>query len=42
MTLHIDFNAYDDKPVVIEIPVRLTGLAAGVKAGVRFRLMHAS
>ena len=37
--LHIDFQrVYDDKPVVIEIPVRLTGLAAGVKAGGKISL----
>lgn len=33
-TLHIDFFAVDEnKPVVVEIPVKLNGLAEGVKAG---------
>lgn len=33
-TLHIDFLAVDEnKPVVVEIPVQLNGLAEGVKAG---------
>jgi large subunit ribosomal protein L25 len=32
--LHIDFmEVYDDKPVVVEIPVHLEGHAVGVKAG---------
>lgn len=32
--LHIDFLAvFDDKPVVMEVPVVLDGFAAGVKAG---------
>jgi large subunit ribosomal protein L25 len=32
--LHIDFLAVDEKkPVVVEIPVQLNGLAEGVKAG---------
>jgi len=32
--LHIDFlQIFEDKPVVIEIPIELTGLAEGVKAG---------
>ena len=32
--IHMDFlNVYDDVPVVVEIPVRLIGLAPGVKAG---------
>lgn len=37
--LHIDFqHVFEDKPVVIEIPVRLKGLAAGVKAGGKISL----
>ncbi len=33
-TLHIDFLAIDEKkPVIVEIPVQLNGLAEGVKAG---------
>lgn len=33
-TLHIDFFAVDEnKPVIVEIPVKLNGLAEGVKAG---------
>ena len=33
-TLHIDFLAVDEnKPVIVEIPVQLNGLAEGVKAG---------
>lgn len=32
--LHVDFyQITDDKPIVMEIPVKLNGLAAGVKAG---------
>lgn len=32
--IHMDFlHVYDDVPVVVEIPVRLIGLAPGVKAG---------
>ena len=32
--LHIDFlQIFEDKPVVIEIPIELSGLAEGVKAG---------
>ncbi len=32
--LHVDFlQIFEDKPVVIEIPVKVKGLAAGVKAG---------
>lgn len=32
--LHIDFlEVFDDKPIVIEVPVSLDGLAAGVRAG---------
>lgn len=37
--LHIDFlQVFDDKPVMVEIPVRVTGLAAGVKAGGKLSL----
>ena len=33
-TLHIDFLAVDEKkPVIVEIPIQLNGLAEGVKAG---------
>ena len=32
--LHIDFlEIFEDKPIVMEVPVRLTGLAEGVKQG---------
>ncbi len=37
--LHIDFlHVVESAPVVLEIPVRLTGLAAGVKAGGKLSL----
>lgn len=37
--LHIDFLAVDDKkPVTVAIPVQLTGLAEGVKAGGKLSL----
>ena len=37
--LHIDFLQVDEnKPVVVEIPVKLTGLAEGVKAGGKLSL----
>jgi large subunit ribosomal protein L25 len=37
--LHIDFlQVHEDKPVVIEIPVKLHGLAEGVKAGGKLSL----
>lgn len=37
--LHIDFlHVVENAPVVIEIPVRLTGLAAGVRAGGKLSL----
>ncbi len=37
--LHIDFlHVFDDIPVVIDIPVRLKGLAAGVRAGGKLSL----
>ncbi len=32
--LHIDFlEIFDDKPIIMEVPVRLIGLAEGVKQG---------
>lgn len=37
--LHIDFlQVSDNKPVVVEIPVKLTGLAEGVRAGGKLSL----
>lgn len=37
--LHIDFlHVFEDVPVVVEIPVHLKGLAAGVKAGGKLSL----
>lgn len=37
--LHIDFlHVYEDVPVVVDLPVRLTGLAAGVRAGGKLSL----
>lgn len=37
--LHIDFlHVYEDVPVVVAIPVRLNGLAAGVKSGGKLTL----
>jgi len=37
--LHIDFlHVFEDVPVVVEIPVRLKGLAAGVKSGGKLTL----
>lgn len=37
--LHVDFlYVYDDVPVVIDVPVKLEGLAEGVKAGGRLSL----
>lgn len=37
--IHIDFlHVYEDVPVVVEIPVRLIGLAPGVKAGGKLTL----
>ena len=37
--LHIDFlHVYEDVPVVVQIPVRLEGLAAGVKSGGKLSL----
>ncbi len=37
--LHIDFlEVFDNKPVVVEIPVKLTGLAEGVKSGGKLSL----
>jgi large subunit ribosomal protein L25 len=37
--LHIDFlYVFDDKPIVIDVPVELEGLAAGVRAGGKLSL----
>lgn len=37
--IHVDFlQVFEDKPVTIEIPVKLNGLAAGVKAGGKLNL----
>lgn len=37
--IHIDFlQVFEDKPVVIELPVKLVGLAEGVKAGGKLSL----
>lgn len=37
--MHIDFlHVYENVPVVIDLPVRLTGLAAGVRAGGKLSL----
>jgi large subunit ribosomal protein L25 len=37
--LHVDFLAItEDKPIIIEIPVKLNGLAEGVKAGGKLQL----
>ncbi len=37
--LHIDFlEVFENKPVMVEIPVKLTGLAEGVKAGGKLSL----
>lgn len=37
--LHLDFlQIFDDKPIIIEVPVKLNGLAAGVKAGGKLSL----
>ena len=37
--LHIDFiQVTEDKPVVVDIPIRITGESAGVKAGGRLNL----
>ncbi len=38
-TIHIDFlEIFEDKPVVVEIPVQLEGFAAGVRAGGKLTL----
>ncbi len=38
-TLHLDFlQVFDTKPIVVEIPVKLSGLANGVKAGGKLSL----
>ena len=37
--LHLDFlHVFEDVPVIVELPVRLSGLAAGVKAGGKLSL----
>jgi large subunit ribosomal protein L25 len=37
--IHVDFlQVFDDKPITMEIPVKLKGLAAGVKAGGKLSL----
>ncbi|MCL2597887.1 MAG: 50S ribosomal protein L25/general stress protein Ctc [Paludibacter sp.] len=37
--LHIDFlEVFDNKPVIVELPVKLTGLAQGVRAGGKLSL----
>ncbi|MCK9300147.1 MAG: 50S ribosomal protein L25/general stress protein Ctc [Bacteroidales bacterium] len=37
--LHLDFlQIFEDKPIVIEVPVKLNGLAAGVKSGGKLSL----
>ncbi len=37
--LHLDFlEVFENKPVVVELPVKLTGLAEGVKAGGKLSL----
>lgn len=37
--LHIDFlEVFDDKPIVMEVPVKLQGLAVGVRAGGKLNL----
>ena len=37
--LHVDFlEIFEDKPVIIEIPVKIEGLAEGVKAGGKLQL----
>ncbi|GAB6011926.1 50S ribosomal protein L25/general stress protein Ctc [Viscerimonas tarda] len=37
--LHIDFlHVFEDKPIIIEVPVELEGLAEGVKAGGKLSL----
>lgn len=37
--IHVDLlQAFEDKPIVIEIPVKLNGLAKGVKAGGKLNL----
>ena len=37
--LHVDFlEVFDNKPIVIEVPVKLEGLAEGVKAGGKLTL----
>lgn len=37
--LHLDFmQIFEDKPIIIEVPVKLNGLAAGVKSGGKLSL----
>ena len=37
--LHIDFmQVFDDKPVIIDIPLKITGESSGVKAGGKLRV----
>ncbi|MBQ7163201.1 MAG: 50S ribosomal protein L25/general stress protein Ctc [Bacteroidales bacterium] len=37
--LHLDFlEVFDDKPIVVELPVKLNGLAAGVRSGGKLSL----
>jgi len=37
--LHVDFlQIFDDKPIIIDIPVQIEGLAEGVKAGGKLQL----
>jgi large subunit ribosomal protein L25 len=41
--LHIDFmQVYDDKPVIIDIPLKITGESSGVKAGGKLRIKRRS
>ncbi|MBN1252334.1 MAG: 50S ribosomal protein L25/general stress protein Ctc [Bacteroidales bacterium] len=39
-TIHVDFlQVFDDKPVVVDIPVKITGLAPGVKSGGKMQII---
>jgi large subunit ribosomal protein L25 len=39
LLLHIDFmQVYDDKPVIIDIPLLITGVSPGVKAGGKLKV----
>ena len=41
--LHIDFiQVFDDKPVMMNIPVRVEGVSAGVKAGGKLKMKRRS